>query len=86
MRSPYIGAHTLGTLVEVTVMGDERLVDTFVELADTLTDDFDVIDFLHLLVDRCVELLDVDAAGLLLANQHGQLQVIASSTEQVRLL
>jgi hypothetical protein len=67
-------------------MDDERLVDTFVELADTLIDDFDVIDFLHLLVDRCVELLDVDAAGLLLANQRGELQVIATSNEQVRLL
>lgn len=67
-------------------MGEERLVGTFVELADTLIDDFDVIDFLHLLVDRCVELLDVDAAGLLLANQHGQLQLIATSDEQVRLL
>lgn len=67
-------------------MGDERLVETFVELSDTLVDDFDVIDFLHLLVDRCVELLDVDAAGLLLANQHGRLQVIATSNEQVRLL
>jgi ANTAR domain/GAF domain len=67
-------------------MDDERLVETFVELADTLIDDFDVIDFLHLLVDRCVELLDVDAAGLLLANQRGELQVVATSNEQVRLL
>jgi transcriptional regulator with GAF, ATPase, and Fis domain len=67
-------------------MGDERLVDTFVELADTLIDDFDVIEFLHLLVDRCVELLDVDAAGLLLADPQGHLQVVASSNEQVRLV
>jgi transcriptional regulator with GAF, ATPase, and Fis domain len=67
-------------------VADERLVETFVELADTLVDEFDVIDFMHLLVDRCVELLDVDAAGLLLADQHGRLQLIASSNEQVRLL
>jgi hypothetical protein len=67
-------------------MGDDRLLATFVELADTLIDDFDVVDFLQLLVDRCVELLEVDAAGLLLADQHGQLQVIATSDEQVRLL
>jgi transcriptional regulator with GAF, ATPase, and Fis domain len=67
-------------------MNDERLLETFVELADTLVDDFDVIDFLHLLVDRCVALLDVDAAGLLLTDQRGQLQVMATSSEQVRLL
>ena len=67
-------------------MSDERLLETFVELADTLVDDFDVIDFLHLLVDRCVALLDVDAAGLLLVDQHGRLQAVATSNEQVRLL
>jgi transcriptional regulator with GAF, ATPase, and Fis domain len=67
-------------------MGDELLVETFVELADTLTADFDVIDFLHVLVDRCVELLDVDAAGLLLAASDGKLHLVASSNEQVRLL
>ena len=67
-------------------MDNERLVETFVELADTLVDDFDVIEFLHVLVDRSVELLDIDAAGLLLADQHGHLQVIASSNEHVRLL
>ena len=67
-------------------MADERLIDTFVELADTLTDDFDVIDFLHLLVDRCVELFDVEAVGLLLADEHGHLRVMASSNEHARVL
>ncbi|MCP3805137.1 GAF and ANTAR domain-containing protein [Allokutzneria sp. A3M-2-11 16] len=67
-------------------MGDDRLLATFVELADTLIDDFDVIDFMHLLVERCVELLDIDAAGLLLADQRGHLRLIASSDAQVRWL
>ncbi|KAA2261385.1 GAF and ANTAR domain-containing protein [Solihabitans fulvus] len=67
-------------------MDDERLMATFVELADTLTDDFDLIEFLHLLADRCVELLDVDAAALLLADQHAELQLIATSNEQARLV
>ncbi|MFD8496760.1 ANTAR domain-containing protein [Amycolatopsis sp. NPDC059657] len=66
--------------------GGNRLLETVVELADTLIDDFDTIAFLQLLVDRCVELLEVDAAGLLLADHHGRLRLIASSSEQVRLL
>ncbi|GAA1939519.1 GAF and ANTAR domain-containing protein [Amycolatopsis minnesotensis] len=61
-------------------------METFVELADTLTDDFDAIDFLHVLTDRCVELLDVDAAGLLLASSRGELQLVASSNESARVL
>jgi GAF domain-containing protein len=62
-------------------MRDARLIDTLVELADTLTGDFDLIDFLHLLAGRCVELLDADAAGVLLAHPHGRLQVVASADE-----
>jgi transcriptional regulator with GAF, ATPase, and Fis domain len=78
--------HGSSAPTKVATMGDDRLLETFVELADTLIDDFDVIDFLHLLVGRSVELLNVDAAGLLLADQHGRLQLIATSNEQVRLL
>jgi len=59
---------------------------TFVELADTLVDDFDVIDLLHTLASRSVELLDASAAGIMLADQRGGLQVMASSTEEARLL
>ncbi len=64
----------------------DRLARTFVELADTLVDDFDLAEFLHLLADRCVELLDVSAAGLMLADFHDQLQVMASSAEDIHLL
>ena len=46
----------------------KRLSATFVELADTLVADFDVLDFLHLLAARCTELLDVSATGVLLAD------------------
>jgi hypothetical protein len=65
---------------------EPRLAETFVELADTLVDDFDVIEFLHVLIARCVELLEVTAAGLMLADGHGELRVMASSTERTRML
>ncbi|SFK83663.1 GAF domain-containing protein [Amycolatopsis sacchari] len=65
---------------------DTRVTRVFVELADTLVADFDLIDFLHGLAARCVELLAVDAAGLLLADAHGVLNVVAASDEQARLL
>lgn len=67
-------------------MTERQLAEVFVELADTLVDDFDLIDFLHRLSVRCVELLGVSAAGLLLTDQRGALQVVAASTEQTRLL
>jgi GAF domain-containing protein len=70
----------------VTLPYEARLAATFVELADTLTDDFDVIEFLHMLTERCVELLEVSAAGLMLADSSGELRVMASSTERTRLL
>ncbi|WP_037305863.1 GAF and ANTAR domain-containing protein [Amycolatopsis orientalis] len=66
-------------------MIEDRLVDALAELADTLLDDFDVIDFLHLLVERCTELLEADAAGVLLTTQHGPLQLVAASEERTRL-
>ncbi|MFI0979607.1 GAF and ANTAR domain-containing protein [Streptomyces sp. NPDC021093] len=65
---------------------EQKIATAFVELADTLVDDFDVIEFLQRLAARCVELLDVSAAGLMLVNQHGQLQTAASSDERAWLL
>jgi GAF domain-containing protein len=62
------------------------LISTLVELADNLVDNFDVIDVLTVLSDRCVEAIDVDAAGVLLASPDGDLQFIASSSESMSTL
>lgn len=62
------------------------LVGTLVELADNLVDDFDVIDVLTVLSDRCVEALDVASAGVMLAAPSGELQVVASSSDTMRIL
>src|SRR3981189_2857656 len=67
-------------------MDTELLSDTFVDLADTMVDEFDVIDFLHMLTDRSVRLLSVSAAGVLLADPRGQLRVAAASSEAAELV
>jgi GAF domain-containing protein len=67
-------------------MDGQLLSATFVELTDTMVADFDVIEFLHVLTDRSVKLLDVSAAGLLLADPRGELRVVAASSEAARLL
>jgi GAF domain-containing protein len=65
---------------------EERIVETFVELADTMVDHFDVIEFLHRLVERSLELMDCVEVGLLLADAAGNLQVMASSSERSEAL
>jgi hypothetical protein len=67
-------------------MDTELLSDTFVDLADTMVADFDVIDFLHMLTDRSTRLLSAAAAGVLLADPRGQLRVAAASSEEARLI
>jgi GAF domain-containing protein len=62
------------------------LARTMVELADTLVDEFDVVELLTLLTDRCVDVLDVAAAGIMLASPSGDLRVMASSSEAMRVL
>jgi hypothetical protein len=62
------------------------LAEVFVEVADTLVDEFDVIEFLQLVSVRTVELFDAGAAGLLLADQRGELQFMAASDEAATLL
>lgn len=62
----------------------DRLVETFVTLADTLVDHYDIIDFLQTLAERCVDLVNVTAAGIMLADTQGELRHAACSNEQMR--
>jgi GAF domain-containing protein len=64
----------------------ERLAKVFVEVADTLVDEFDVIEFLQMLADRVAGIVDASAVALLLADQHGRLRFMAASDENTRLL
>jgi len=65
---------------------EKRLTRVFVELADTLVAEFDALDFLHTLTERAVELLHADAAGVILSDQHGHLQVVASTSNRAQVL
>ena len=65
---------------------ETRVLDAVVSLVDTLLEDFDVVDLLTELTERCAELLDVAAAGFLLADPLDQLRVLAATTEQAREL
>ena len=65
---------------------EQALAATFVSLADTLVEDYDVVDLLDQLVRASVDLLGATAAGLLLDDQKGNLAVVATSSEETRLL
>jgi transcriptional regulator with GAF, ATPase, and Fis domain len=65
---------------------EQRIARAFVNLADTMVDDFDLTEFLHVLVDHCVDLLEVDAAGVLLSDQRGGVRMAAASSEKAELL
>src|SRR6266851_2587731 len=62
------------------------VVKSLVEMADTLVDDYDIVDMLTGVTDRCVHLLGVSAAGVMLASPAGGLGLVASSSEAMRLL
>jgi GAF domain-containing protein len=65
---------------------ESKLSAAFVKLADTLVADFDVVDLLHWLVEECTQILDTQAGGLLLVDPAGELQLIASTSEEAELV
>jgi transcriptional regulator with GAF, ATPase, and Fis domain len=65
---------------------EEVLIDTFASLADTMVAGYDVVDLLQSLVESCTNLLEIAAAGILLADENGELDVVASSSEAARLV
>ena len=65
---------------------EAEVVQALVQMADNLVADYDVVDLLTGLADRCVSLLGVSAAGVMLASPEGDLRLLASSSEAMRLL
>jgi GAF domain-containing protein len=65
---------------------ESRLTSAFVTLADTLTTEYDIVDLLDLLVRECTEILDTEAGGLMLADSAGNLQLVASTSEEAELV
>jgi GAF domain-containing protein len=70
----------------MTTVSAERLATIFVEVADTLVAEFDLIEFLHMLTDRAADLVGAAAVGLLLADTDGRLEFMAGSDENVKIL
>ena len=62
---------------------EARTSAAFVSLTNTLVSDFDLVELMHTLIDACIDLMDTDAGGLLLADADGDLQLMASSAEDV---
>ncbi len=65
---------------------ETRVLDAVVTLVDSLLYDFDVVDLLTELTERCAQLLDIESAGFLLADPLDQLRLLAATSEQAREL
>jgi GAF domain-containing protein len=68
------------------MIATDALAALFVEVADTLVVDFDIVDFLHMVTTHTADITRADAAGLVLADEHGRLQFMAASTESAKML
>jgi GAF domain-containing protein len=67
----------------MTAISADRVAQVFVEVADTLVDEFDLIEFFQMLTARIADMLDASPVGLLIADQRGRLEFMAASDESV---
>ena len=65
---------------------ETRVLAAVVSLVDSLLEDFDVIELLTQLTEHCAQLLDVASAGLLLADPHSRLHLMAATSEKTHEL
>jgi transcriptional regulator with GAF, ATPase, and Fis domain len=65
---------------------EDEVLSAVVSLVDSLLDDFDVVELLTDLTERCVGLLDVASSGLLLADARGQLHLMAATSKSIQAL
>src|SRR5688500_16962258 len=77
--------HRSGGAVMSTLSAD-RLATVFVEVADTLVAEFDLIEFMQLLADRVAGMIDSSTVGILLADPDGRLRFMAASDETTKFL
>src|SRR5690349_15215351 len=70
----------------MTAISADRVARVFVEVADTLIDEFDLIEFFQMLTTRTADMLDASPVGLLIADQRGRLEFMAASDESVEHL
>ncbi|MGO4594271.1 GAF and ANTAR domain-containing protein [Leifsonia sp. 2TAF2] len=70
----------------MTATREQELLRAFAVLADTLVEDYDVVELLQTLVETCSSLLGASASGVLLADENGDLDVVASTSEATRLV
>jgi GAF domain-containing protein len=70
----------------MTMLSAQRVAEVFVEVSDTLVDEFDLVEFLHMLTMRTAELAGASVVGVVLADPHGHLHFMAASREDARLL
>jgi GAF domain-containing protein len=81
----HVSAGQAGEAGMITV-SVQKLATIFVEVADTLVDEFDMLDYMHMITERVADLTEAPAVGMLLADQHGRLEFVAGSTESVTLV